>query len=223
METKSHSSIVRTDPPQCYNLAEKHLYTSGDLLPMLDDLADLHDLSTHDDTTTPDTHDAPPVHARFTEAREWISPGVSLRKRWLTGIGVALAALIFLGVSLYEGSTALVSTLIGIVFIAGFIGYLRVVAPRPFTLRLDAQGITRTERNGEPVSVGWGQIARVKEEVFKNGTSVSLSVYKRVGARGVHRAFIVYRDDIPHFDDFSATFAAALPAETPWQRETVHE
>ncbi len=158
-----------------------------------------------------------------TEAREWVSPGVSARKRWLTGIGVALVAILFFWLALHEGASMLVSTLIGVVFIGGFIGYLRVVAPTPYTLRLDAHGATRTDRGAAPIEIAWENIAKVKEEVFRSGVSVSVTVYKKVGARGLHRAYVVYRDDIPHFDDFAATFEAALPDATPWLRETVHE
>ena len=63
----------------------------------------------------------------------------------------------------------------------------------------------------------------MKEERFKNGTPVSLAVYKRVGERGVARAFVVYRDDIPRFDAFRAAVHAALPEGVPWRQETVHE
>lgn len=157
------------------------------------------------------------------EPREWVSPGVSLRKRWLTGIGVALAAVVFFVLALHEGATMLVSTLIGVVFIGGFVGYLWVVAPTPYTLRLDGMGVTRTERGAEPLEIAWDGVARVKEEVFRSGVSVSVTVYKKVGARGLHRAYVVYRDDIPHFDEFAAAFEAALPNETPWRRETIHE
>jgi len=155
--------------------------------------------------------------------REWVSPGVSLRKRIITGIGVALVAALFFFITLHEGASALVSTIIGVIFIAGFVGYLRVVSPAPFTLRLDERGITRTDRDAEPQLITWGAVARVKEEVFKSGVSVSVTVYKRVGARGLHRAWVVYRDDIPQFDAFIEAFAAALPLDRPWTRETIHE
>ena len=79
------------------------------------------------------------------DTREWVCPGVSVRKRWLTGIGVAMASAVFFFIALWEGASMLVSTLIGIVFIGGFIGYLRVVAPTPFTIRLDAEGVTYRE------------------------------------------------------------------------------
>ncbi len=155
--------------------------------------------------------------------REWDSPGVSLRKRVITGVGVALVAALFFFITLHEGGSALVSTIIGAIFIAGFVGYLRVVSPAPFTLRLDERGVTRTDRGAEAQLITWGGVARVKEEVFKSGVSVSVTVYKRVGARGLHRAWVVYRDDIPQFDAFIEAFAAALPLDRPWTRETIHE
>ncbi len=155
--------------------------------------------------------------------QEWVSPGVSVRKRWLTGIGVALAAAVFLLIARSEGTPALVSTIIGIVFIGCFVWYLRIVAPTPFTLTLDSMNLTKADSGAEPVVIAWQNVAKVKEEVFKNGTSVSVTVYKRVGAKGLHRAWVVYRDDIPRFDAFVDAARAALPEETPWIRERVHE
>jgi hypothetical protein len=156
-------------------------------------------------------------------AQLWASPGVSIQKRWLTGGGVALAAALFIFIAVHEGASMWVSTLIGIVFIGCFIWYLRIVAPTPFTLALDQQGLTRTERDAEPMGIPWASMARVKEEVFKNGVPISLAVYKRVGERGVHRVFVVYRDDVPRFDELLAALRAALPETVPWQREVVHE
>lgn len=155
--------------------------------------------------------------------REWVSPGVSMPKRILTGIGVALAAAVFFLISLTQGAPMVVSTIIGVVFIGCFVWYLRIVAPAPFTITLDEHGITRAERGGEPVIIPWNGVAKVKEELFKNGTSVSLTMYKRVGERGLHRAWVVYRDDIPRFDELATALQGALPESTPWIRERVHE
>jgi hypothetical protein len=163
---------------------------------------------------TPDLGSAPAV---------WTSPGVSGRKRVLTGLGIALAAAVFLLIARSEGATMLVSTLIGVLFIGCFVWYLRIVAPTPVTIVLDERGITRTERGGEPALIPWDGVAKVKEELFKNGTSVSLTVYKRVGERGLHRAWVVYRDDIPRFDSLAEALRARLPASSPWLRERVHE
>ena len=167
-------------------------------------------------------HDAPQTDAAA-ETREWVSPGVSVRKRWLTALGVIAASAIFFFIALSEGASMLVSTLIGIVFIGGFVGYLRVVAPTPFTIRLDAEGIARSERGGAPEQIPWERVAKIKEEVFPNGKPVSIAVFKRVGAKGLHRAWVVYGDDIPRFAEFIAALRAALPAEAPWLTDTVHE
>jgi hypothetical protein len=156
-------------------------------------------------------------------ALEWSSPGVSLRKRILTGVGVGLVAALFLFIAWYENASMLVSTLIGLVFIGCFIWYLRIIAPTPYTIHLDGAGITRTERNGAPQTIPWTGVARIKEEVFKNGTSVSFALYKRVGERNVARTFVIYRDDIPRFDEFLAAVRARLPESVEWRRETVHE
>lgn len=158
-----------------------------------------------------------------TNAREWVCPGVSVRKRWITAIGVVLASALFFFIARVEGGTMLVSTIIGIIFIAGFIGYLRVVAPKAFTIRLDEDGITRSDRGKAPLLITWDNVAKIKEEDFPNWKPVSIAVFKRVGERGLHRAWIVYGDDIPHFADFIAALHAGLPESTPWFRETVHE
>ncbi len=179
-----------------------------------------------DDTPTP-AADAPPATSAGPRspvtAREWVSPGVSLRKRVMTGLGVALVAGVFVLIALYEKTSMLVSTIIGVIFILGFVGYLRVVAPTPYTLRIDERGVTRADRGAEPQVIPWGGVVKVKEEVFKSGVSVSVTVYKRVGERGLHRAWVVYRDDIPDFDRFVQALSSALPESALWLRETVHE
>jgi hypothetical protein len=172
---------------------------------------------------TPIASDPNPAANSSDPGRSWVSPGVSLRKRWLTGIGVALAAAIFFWIALADGQSMLVSTVIGFVFIGCFVWYLKSVAPAPFTIRLDVHGVSRIEQNGEAQTTGWDGIAKIKEEVFKNGTSVSLTLYKRVGERGLHRNWVVYRDDLPDFDALAAALRAGLPEGIPWIRERVHE
>lgn len=170
---------------------------------------------------TPATGGAP--LAGQSQAVEWISPGVSVRKRWMTGIGVAGAAVLFFWIALAEGASMFVSTLIGVVFIGCFVWYLASVAPAPFTIRLDDQGVSRVENNGDTQAATWDGIAKIKEEVFKNGTSVSLTLYKRVGERGLHRSWVAYRDDLPRFDALVEALRTGLPESTPWIRERVHE
>jgi hypothetical protein len=136
---------------------------------------------------------------------------------------VLAASVLFFWIALSEGASMLVSTLIGIVFIGGFVWYLLAVAPTPFTITLDDAHLTRADAGAEPVVIPWSGVARVKEELFPNGKPCSIAVYKRVGERGVHRAWVVYGDDVPEFAGLVEAVRAALPAETPWMRETVHE
>ena len=172
---------------------------------------------------TPIEGGTPPGGEGPVPARSWVSPGVSVRKRWLTGVGVALAAAIFFWIALSEGVSMLISTVIGVVFIGCFVWYLISVAPTPFTIHLDEHGVSRIEQSGEDQTTTWDGVAKIKEEVFKNGTSVSLALYKRVGERGLHRSWVAYRDDLPDFDELAEALRAGLPAGTPWIRERVHE
>jgi hypothetical protein len=155
--------------------------------------------------------------------RAWHSPGISVRKRILTGLGVLAATVLFFWIAISEGAPSLVSTVIGIIFIGGFVWYLRAVAPAPFTITVEEERLIRAEAGAEPVVIPWTGVARVKEEVFPNGKPCSIAIYKRVGERGVHRAWVVYGDDVPDFAGMVAAVRAGLPAETPWMRETVHE
>jgi hypothetical protein len=154
---------------------------------------------------------------------EWRSPGVSTRKRWLTGLGVALVAALFLFIARSEGASMLVSTVIGVVFIGCFVWYLVTVAPTPFSITIDSVNLIKAERGKEPVVIPWTGVAKVKEELFKNGTSVSVTVYKRVGERGLHRSWVVYRDDLPDFTTLVAAMREHVPEGSPWHSEYVHD
>jgi hypothetical protein len=171
-------------------------------------------------TTPAPTDDSPPAEA---PDGVWTCPGVPYGRRVLTGAGVTLAAVLFFFLALWQGATMLVSTLIGAVFIGGFVGYLLLVAPAPFTLTVGADGMRRVSRGGAPVDVPWQSVARIKEERFPSGKPLSLTVYKRSGERGLFRAFVVYGDDLTHFDSFLDAVRARAPADRPWQVERVHE
>src|SRR5262249_51600647 len=133
------------------------------------------------------------------------------------------ATVVFFLIALREGASMVVSTIIGVIFIGCFVWYLLSVAPTPFRITVDGEGLTRTDRGTEPVVIAWTAIAKVKEEYFKNGTSVSITVYKRVGERGLHRAWVVYRDDLPGFDRLVSAMRARVPQDRPWNRDKVHD
>ena len=170
-----------------------------------------------------ETTDRPNRLGESKEQYEWTSPGVSVRKRWLTGLGVALTSVVFFFIAHSEGASMLVSTVIGVIFIGCFVWYLVAVAPTPFAITVNDTDLVRTERGAPSVDIPWASVAKVKEEHFKNGTSVSLTVYKRVGERGLHRAWVVYRDDLSGFDALVVSMRDHMPKDSPWYREQVHD
>ena len=93
----------------------------------------------------------------------------------------------------------------------------------PLAITVDAAGMRRATRGGAHVDVPWPSVARIKEERFPTGKPLSLTVYKRSGERGVFRAFVIYGDDIPHFDAFLRAARARVPEDRPWHIERVHE
>jgi hypothetical protein len=153
----------------------------------------------------------------------YTSPGVTTNRKIGTAIFLALLAAFTIFVAVEQGVPALGSTIIGVLFIGGFIAYLRIVAPPPFRITFDADGLRREEQGMERIEIAWGNVVKVKEDRFPNGLAISLAIFKRVGTKGLHRAFIVYRDDLPGFDDFLADLKRRVPPETRWNIDTVHE
>jgi hypothetical protein len=136
---------------------------------------------------------------------------------------IAIVAFVF-WVALHEGVSAIGSTIAALLFILGFVYYLRIVVPVAFVLRLEADKIVKQDRRGEMIEVRWEDLTRVKEEFFKNGTSVSVGIYRRVTGPGQKaKAWTVYRDDIDDFDGLVAALKQAIPATCQWQNETVHD
>ncbi|HEU5367351.1 MAG TPA: hypothetical protein VFU69_02760, partial [Ktedonobacterales bacterium] len=127
-----------------------------------------------------------------------------------------------IGVVFYEGGSLIVSGIIGFLLIAGFIWYLRMIAPAPFTLQLTPEGLARQEQGHAAQIIPWDKIARVKEEQFANGKIIGVMVYAR-STHSVYRALVLWRDDLPQFDEFRQAFKASTLPGTRWQLETVHE
>ena len=172
----------------------------------------------------PAQNDAPPdpSAAHHVESREFASPGLTPGRRYGTAIMLFVLGLFVVGVVFYDGRSLIVSAILGFLLIAGFIWYLRLIAPAPFTLRLTAEGLVRQEKGSAAQVIPWDQFARVKEEQFANGKIIGVMVYAR-SKRSVYRALVLYRDDLPQFDAFRQALKASTLPETPWQLETVHE
>jgi hypothetical protein len=153
----------------------------------------------------------------------YASPGVTTNRKIGTGIFLALLAAFTIFVAAEQGASVILSTIIGALFIGGFIGYLRIVAPPPFRITFDATGLRREEQGMEQQTIAWENVVKVKEDRFPNGLPISLAIYKRVGAKGLHRSFIVFRDDLPGFEDFLVDLKRRVPPTTRWTVDTVHE
>jgi len=164
-----------------------------------------------------------PTASHLTQTIEFASPGLTPSRRYGTAIMLFLLGLFVVGIVFFEGHSGIVAAVLGTLLIAGFVWYLRMIAPAPFTLQLTPEGLVRQERGASaPLVIHWSQFARVKEEQFPNGKIIAVMVYAR-STQSVYRALVLYRDDLPQFDAFRQALKAATLPETPWQLETVHE
>src|SRR5712692_8214334 len=108
-----------------------------------------------------------------------VGPGLSPFKRIVTVLGVIGVTALVLWIFIHQGASAVGSTIAAIIFIFGFIIYLRIVAPVPFTIELGPQALVKRSRNGEVIEVPWDSLTRVKEEFFPNGKRISLTFYRK--------------------------------------------
>ncbi len=162
--------------------------------------------------------------ATSTTAEVFIGPGLSRFKQVVTIVGVLAVTALVLWIAIHQGVSAIGSTFAAIVFIFGFVLYLRIVAPIPFTINLEPQTLSKRSRNGEEIALNWTELTRVKEEFFPNGKRISITVYRKVTEpKQKAKAWAVYRDDVTDLDGLAEALKAAIPETCQWQSETVHE
>lgn len=158
------------------------------------------------------------------QGQVFIGPGLSPFKRIVTTVGVIGVTALVLWIAIHQGASALSSTIAAIVFIFGFIIYLRIVAPVPFTIALEPETLVKKSRNGEIIEVRWEDMTRIKEEFFPNGKRISVTIYRKVTEpQQKAKLWAVYRDDVTDLDGLAAALKNALPPTCQWQSETVHE
>src|SRR5579863_10222752 len=109
------------------------------------------------------------------QEKVFIGPGISPFKRVGTVLGVIVLTILVLWIAIHQGASAIGSTIVAILFIFGFILYLRIIAPVPFTIELGPEALIKRSKNGEVIEVRWEQLIRVKEEFFPNGKRISLT------------------------------------------------
>lgn len=154
----------------------------------------------------------------------FIGPGVSRFKQTVTLGGVLAVTALVLWIAIHQGASAVGSTIAAVVFIAGFVWYLRIVAPVPFTISIEPQALVKRSRNGEEIALPWSSLTRIKEEFFPNGKRISISVYRTVtDPKQKAKAWSVYRDDVTDLDGLAESLKRTIPETCSWQSETVHE
>jgi len=159
-----------------------------------------------------------------TEGRVFIGPGLKPAKLILTLAAVLGVTTLVLWIALREGAPAIGSTIVALVFITGFLIYLRIIAPVPFTISLEPEALVKRSRNGEVIEVRWENLTRIKEEFFPNGKRISITTYCKPGSlQQKAKVWAVYRDDVTDIDSLAGALKEAIPATCQWQSETVHE
>lgn len=154
----------------------------------------------------------------------FVGPGLSPFKRVVTFIGVLGLTVLVLWIAVHEGASAIGSTIVAIIFILGFIIYLRIVAPLPFTISLEPAALVKRSRNSEVIEVRWEDLTRVKEEFFPNGKRISITVYRKPATpQQKTKAWAVYRDDVTDIDSLAEALKQTIPVTCEWKSETVHE
>ena len=157
-----------------------------------------------------------------THGQVFLGPGLSPFKRIVTIIGVFGVTGLVLWIAIHQGVSAIGSTIAACLFILGFIIYLRIVAPVPFTINLEPEVLTKRSRNGETIEVRWENLTQIKEEFFPNGKRISITVYRNVAGEKP-KAWAVYRDDVTDIDGLATALQQAIPKTCTWKSETVHE
>ena len=154
----------------------------------------------------------------------FVGPGLSPFKRNVTIIGVLGVTLLVLWIAIHQGASAMGSTIIALLLIGGFVLFLRIIAPVPFTIAVEPEALFKRSRNGEVTEVRWEDLTRIKEEFFPNGKRISITVYRKpANPQQKAKAWAVYRDDVTNIDALAQTLKEAIPATCQWQSETVHE
>ncbi len=158
------------------------------------------------------------------QGQVFVGPGLSPFKRVVTIVAVLGLTALVLWIALHQGASAVGSTIVAVLFIIGFVIYLRMVAPVPFTITLEPEALVKRSRNGEIIEIRWEDLTRIKEEFFPNGKRIGVIVYRKtVTPQQKAKAWAVYRDDVTDIDSLAEALKQAIPETCQWSSETVHE
>lgn len=164
-----------------------------------------------------------------TSEQIFIGPGLSPFKRVVTILGVVGIVALVLWIAIYQhdahnDASVIGSTIAAVLFIGGFVYYLALIAPVPFTITLSSEGVNKRNKRGETITLTWDELTQVKEEFFPNGKRIGITLYRKVTQPGQKaKAWAVYRDDVTDLDGLANALKLAIPATCVWQSEKVHE
>ena len=154
----------------------------------------------------------------------FIGPGLSPFKRTVTILGVLGLTALVLWIAIYQGISVIGSTIAALLFITGFVIYLRIIAPIPFTIALEHEALVKRNKNGEVIEIRWEDLTRIKEEFFPNGKRIGVIAYRKPATpEQKTKAWAVYRDDLTDIDGLADALKQAIPETCQWDSETVHE
>jgi hypothetical protein len=159
-----------------------------------------------------------------TNGQVFIGPGLRPFKLIGTAFGIIVMTGLVLWIAVHEGLPATGSTIVALLFILGFVIYLRIIAPVPFTIELTEDALVKRSKNGEVIEVKWEDLTRIKEEFFPNGKRIGLTAYRKPATpQQKTKAWAVYRDDVTDLDSLAEALKQRIPPSCQWTSETVHE
>ena len=162
------------------------------------------------------------------QAKVFIGPGLSLFKRLVTIFGVIFLLALILWIGIYQGvlqgGSAIGSTIVAVLFVLGFVYYLRLIAPEPFTIELGQEALIKRSKKDEVVEIRWENLTRIKEEFFHNGKRIGITAFRKPSSpQEKAKAWAVYRDDVTDIDALAAALKETIPTTCEWLSETVHD
>lgn len=162
------------------------------------------------------------------QPKTFIGPGLSPFKRAVTIVGVVGLVALVLWIAVYQGilqgGSAIGSTIVALLFILGFLYYLRLIAPVPFTISIEADALVKRAKNGEAIEIRWEDLTAIKEEFFQNGKRIGITAFRKPSTPQMKaKAWAVYRDDVTDIDGLAEALREAIPETCEWKSETVHD
>jgi hypothetical protein len=154
----------------------------------------------------------------------FVGPGLSPFKRTVTILGVLGLTALVLWIAIHQGISAIASTIAALLLITGFVIYLRLIAPIPFTIALEQEALVKSNKKGEVIEIRWEDLTRIREEFFPNGKRIGIIAYRKpTTPEQKAKAWAVYRDDVTDIDGLAEALKQVIPETCQWVSETVHD